>query len=56
MSDHERRKRKGDAIEVYCPRCEHTEIIYVPEEDIPKCPKCRKQMVFKEILKEGKSY
>jgi ribosomal protein S27E len=53
-----RRPRRGrqNSVQVVCPKCGHTEIIYIPEEDIPKCPQCRKQMVFGELLEEGKSY
>lgn len=47
---------KLEAIEVRCPKCEHTEIIYIPKEEIPKCPTCRVQMVIKELLDEGKAY
>ncbi len=48
---------KKQAVEVVCPKCQHTEIIYMPKEKIPICPKCQKvQMVIKEILAEGKSY
>jgi ribosomal protein S27E len=44
------------AIEVECPRCKETLIVYIPQEEIPKCPKCKTQMVIKELLDEGKSY
>ena len=47
---------KMEAIEVICPKCRHTEIIYLPEEAIPKCPDCDLQMVIRELLDEGKSY
>jgi phage FluMu protein Com len=43
-------------LEVICPRCKFTEIVYIQKEDIPKCPNCKIQMVIKEILLEGKSY
>jgi hypothetical protein len=42
-----------EAIEVICPRCRRTEIVYRPKEDIPKC---KVQMLVKEVLTEGKSY
>lgn len=45
---------KREFIEVVCPICRITKIIAVPEEDIPNCEKCRKPMVIKEILTEGK--
>jgi len=47
---------RNEPVEVMCPKCEHTEIVFIPKEEIPKCPKCKKQMVVKEILTEGKSY
>jgi ribosomal protein S27E len=42
-------------IEVKCPNCDHTEIFYLQKEDMPKCPNCDIQMIFKELLREGKS-
>ena len=50
------KKRRTDPIEVICPKCQHTEIVYLSDEEMPRCPECRKEMVFKEVLKEGKSY
>jgi ribosomal protein S27E len=49
-------RQKIEPIEVGCPRCGHTEIIYRPKEEIPKCPECEIQMVIRELLREGKSY
>lgn len=43
-------------IEVSCPKCKHTEIIYLQKEDMPKCPKCKIRMIIREVLREGKSY
>ena len=43
-------------IEVVCPRCKRTEIVNVPKEEIPKCQDCNIRMVFREVLREGKSY
>jgi ribosomal protein S27E len=43
-------------IEVICPECKHTEIIYLQKEDMPKCPKCEIRMTIREVLREGKSY
>ncbi len=51
-SDH---RIKG-AVEVICPRCRHTEIIYFPVDDLPMCPKCDIRMSISELLDEGKSY
>jgi DNA-directed RNA polymerase subunit RPC12/RpoP len=46
---------KKEAIEVICPRCRRTEIMNLPDEEMPRCPDCRVRMVFRELLKEGKS-
>jgi ssDNA-binding Zn-finger/Zn-ribbon topoisomerase 1 len=47
---------KSESVEVVCPKCHHTEIIRIPGEEMPKCPKCNIRMVIRELLKEGKSY
>ena len=44
-----------EPIEIKCPKCKHTEIIYLPDEEIPKCPECNIQMIISELLREGKS-
>jgi ribosomal protein S27E len=49
-------KEKIEAIEVKCPKCGRKQIIYIPKEDIPKCPECKVRMVISELLDEGKSY
>jgi len=49
-------REKMQAIEVVCPRCKRTEIVYLPNEDIPKCSECDIRMVIRELLREGKSY
>lgn len=49
-------REKQEPVEVVCPRCKHTEIVYLPKEEIPKCPHCGRQMVISELLDEGKSY
>jgi ribosomal protein S27E len=53
-----RRKRQGriEPIEVVCPRCRATAIVYIPREPIPRCPECGREMIFRELLDEGKSY
>ena len=43
-------------IEIICPKCKHTEIIYLQKEDMPKCSKCNTRMGIREVLREGKSY
>ena len=47
---------KLEAIEIECPKCNNTQIVYIPKEEIPKCPKCQVQMVIRELLDEGKAY
>jgi predicted RNA-binding Zn-ribbon protein involved in translation (DUF1610 family) len=47
---------KDQTVEIKCPGCGYTKIVSVPKESIPVCPKCKKQMLIKEILREGKSY
>jgi len=49
------RAKKG-AVEVICPRCRYTEIIYFPVNDLPLCPECKIRMSINELLDEGKSY
>ncbi len=51
-----RRKGKIEPIEVVCPRCRATAIVYIPREPIPRCPNCGREMIFRELLDEGKSY
>jgi predicted nucleic-acid-binding Zn-ribbon protein len=48
---------KREPIEVICPKCRYTEIIYLPVEDLPLCPQCSNiRMSISELLDEGKSY
>ena len=49
-----REQLSGRQIE--CPKCKKTQIVYIPKEEIPKYPKCRVQMVIRELLDEGKAY
>lgn len=49
------KKERVEPVEIKCPRCNRTEILYLPEETMPKCRQCRVGMVIKELLKEGKS-
>ncbi len=51
-----KKAREGYAVELICPKCKRTEIIYVPAEEIPKCPDCNVRMTIREVLREGKSY
>lgn len=48
----DRYKRK--AVEVHCPVHKINKIIYVPDESMPICPVCKKKMIIKEDLTEGK--
>ena len=41
-------------VEVACPICKQSKIICLPEETIPKCDYCHKEMILKEVLTEGK--
>lgn len=50
------RGEKSEAIEVECPKCNMTQIVYIPKEEIPKCPVCKVRMNIKELLDEGKSF
>jgi hypothetical protein len=45
-----------EPVEVICPKCRYTEIIYLPVEDLPLCPQCNTPMLINELLDEGKSY
>ncbi len=51
---------RKEPIQIVCPRCRHTEIIYLPSEgfidDFPRCSQCDSTMVIEELLDEGKSY
>ena len=59
MKDENKSKHKkleGSAVELICLKCRRTEILYVPAEEVPKCPNCNIRMTINEVLKEGKSY
>ncbi len=48
---------KMEPVEVVCPVCRRTQIVYLPVEDLPLCPDCGDvRMVIQELLDEGKSY
>ena len=49
-------RSKREPIEVICPKCRYTEIIYLPVDDLPLCPTCNIPMLINELLDEGKSY
>lgn len=50
------KKQVGGAVELICLKCRRTEILYVPAEEVPKCPDCNVRMTINEVLREGKSY
>jgi acetyl-CoA carboxylase beta subunit len=39
---------KKQPVQIKCPKCKRTQIVYIPEEDIPDCPDCRVQMNIEE--------
>lgn len=45
-----------EPVELLCTKCRYTKIVYLPVEDLPRCPKCNTQMSISELLDEGKSY
>ena len=47
---------KKEPVQVKCPKCKRTQIVYIPLEQVPKCPDCKIQMNIEEVLVEGKSY
>ncbi len=49
-----RNRYRREAVEVVCPLCKHSQIVYFPEEEMPRCPQCNKKMIVKEVLTEGK--
>ncbi|WP_169739568.1 hypothetical protein [Pelobacter seleniigenes] len=49
-------RSRPEPVEVVCPKCRYTEIIYLPKDDLPQCPDCHIQMMISELLDEGKSY
>jgi hypothetical protein len=52
----DQKRRESGAVEVICLKCRRTEILYVPDEEVPKCPDCNVRMTINEVLREGKSY
>ncbi|MFO7817966.1 MAG: hypothetical protein ACQES5_09600 [Thermodesulfobacteriota bacterium] len=54
MSKFFKDRYKVEAVEFVCPVCKRSQIVYLPDEPIPECPVCKKKMVMKEVLTEGK--
>ncbi len=50
------KRGRKEAVQIICPKCRFTEIVYLPMDDLPLCPECRTPMVIQELLDEGKSY
>jgi hypothetical protein len=48
-------KDPKEAVEIICPHCKRTEIVYITKEEMPKCEDCSGRMFFRELLKKGKS-
>ena len=48
-------RQQKEAVEIVCPKCKRTEIVYITTEEMPKCEDCNASMVIRELLKEGKS-
>ena len=46
---------QAEPVQVECPQCRYTSIIYIPVEQMPRCPECGITMVIRELLDEGKS-
>lgn len=47
------RYRRG-FVEVACPQCRQSRIIVIPDEPMPRCEICKREMIIKEVLTEGK--
>lgn len=45
---------RREFVEVVCPKCRKIQIIAVPEEPMPRCEICKRDMIIKEVLTEGK--
>lgn len=60
MMDKKKKKQTvPEHVQVRCPKCGYTEIILLPVENLPFCPKdtCKGvSMLIEELLDEGKSY
>lgn len=50
---------ENEPVQLVCPKCRETIIVYLPIDDLPPCPnpECDgTQMVIEELLDEGKSF
>lgn len=48
-------REKLEPVEVCCPRCGRTQIVYLPEEKPPVCPEDRLVMVVRDPVGDGRS-
>ena len=56
MREYHMDRGNKEPVELICPKCRYTQIVYLPVADLPRCPKCNTQMSISELLDEGKSY
>jgi hypothetical protein len=49
------KETKPECVDAICPNCRCTEIVDIQKEQIPCRHHCGTRMVFRELLKEGKS-
>lgn len=50
---------KNEPVELVCPMCRQRKIVYLPIEELPRCPnpQCKGvRMIIEELLDEGKSF
>lgn len=50
---------ENEPVQLVCPKCRQRTIVYLPIEDLPKCPnpECKgTRMIIEELLDEGKAY
>lgn len=50
---------ENEPVQLVCPLCRHTIIIYLPVDDLPQCPnpECGgAKMIIQELLDEGKAF
>lgn len=50
---------KNEPVELVCPLCRQRRIVYLPIEEMPRCPnpECKGvRMIIEELLDEGKSF
>lgn len=45
---------KLESIEAVCLKCDTRKIFYLDKEPMPTCDQCGREMVIREVLREGK--